>query len=71
MGELSSLLQFVEVIQSSHYFHLSSLVGVLLASKRCDRQQLEVGLPALQQALSVASQGLAACTAVQQTLQEW
>ena len=46
-------------------------VGVLLASKRCNRQQLEAGVPALQQSLSVASQGLAMCTDVQQTLLEW
>ena len=45
--------------------------GVLLASRRCDRQQLEVGVPALQRSLTMASQGLAKCSSVQQTLHEW
>ena len=59
------------VLVHALFFFLLTSPGVLLASQRCDRQQLEAGVPALQGSLSMASQGLAKCSTVQQTLHEW
>lgn len=48
-----------------------SFAGTLAAVQQYDRQQAEETLPALKQCLSQAAQGMAKCTTVQQTLQEW
>ena len=47
------------------------IAEVLSRSCQCNARQLCEGVPAAQQCLSQASQALAHCSVVEQTLKEW